>query len=101
MSNSKVIKRLKTWDDDPIVDDVRGVRNRAAHRYYKKVGTGDAAQVEKPPGGSSYNGPRELVPYCSAAVSHLDGLAPLLADLEAELASRTTNRPNPTLVDAE
>ncbi len=90
ISDSRAIKQLKTWDDDPIVGDVRGVRNRAAHRYYKKVGAGDAAQVQKPPGGSSYNGSRELVAYCSAVVSHLEGLVPLLGDLEAELAGHTS-----------
>lgn len=90
MSASDTTKELKTWDEAPIVRDVRNVRNRAAHRYYKKVGTGDTAQVQNPSAGNSYDGPRELVPYCSAVVSHLECLMPLLADLEAELAGRTS-----------
>lgn len=42
--------RIRTWNEGPLVRDVRGVRHRAAHRYYKKIGTGDAAQVQDPPG---------------------------------------------------
>jgi hypothetical protein len=93
MPTSSTTTRLKTWDEDPIVRDVRSIRNRAAHRYYGKVSTGHAAQVQIPPEGSSYNGSRELVPYCVAVVNHLERLVPLLADLEADLAGRADEHP--------
>lgn len=90
LSASDIMTRLKKWGEDPLVSDVRGVRNRAAHRYYKKIGSGGAAQVQEPPAGRSYGGPRELVPYCSFVVNHLECMMPLLADLKEELAGQTS-----------
>lgn len=88
---SETLARLKTWVEDPVARDVREVRNRAAHRYYKKIGVGEAARVQEPLEGNGYGGPRELVPYCFAVINHLECLKPLLADLGGEFDGRMSH----------
>jgi hypothetical protein len=73
--------QLEEWNGQAIVRDVSRIRNRAAHRYYSKAD----GEVQKPLGGTDYDGSRQLLPYCSAVVRHLECLAPLLARLEEEL----------------
>ena len=73
--------QLAEWNGQAIVRDVSRIRNRAAHRYYSKAD----GEVQKPLGGTDYDGSRQLSLYCSAVVRHLECLAPLLARLEEEL----------------
>jgi hypothetical protein len=73
--------QLEEWNGEAIVRDVSRIRNRAAHRYYSKA----VGEVQRPSGGTDYGGSRQLLSYCSAAVRHLESLAPLLARLEEEL----------------
>lgn len=73
--------QLEEWNGQAIVRDVSRIRNRAAHRYYSKAD----GEVQKPLGGTDYDGSRQLLPYCSAVVRHLECLAPLLPRLEEEL----------------
>ena len=82
---SNTTTRLKAWDKDRIVSDVRSIRNLAAHRYYKKAGVGHAAEVQNPAAGSSYGGPREL-PTISQ-VRH--GLAVKALPLTAQMGAAT------------
>ena len=67
------------WTGRTIARDLRDVRNAAAHGWYSK-----AAGVWKPT-GSSYEGSRELVAYCAAAVNHLEELGRIVESLETEL----------------
>lgn len=74
MPYSDLRQRLLDWYDQPILNDANNIRNRATHSYYGKELSIQRWMVQKPNGHPPYGGPRWLVDYCAAVISHLENL---------------------------
>jgi hypothetical protein len=86
-SNAPGIGGLRVWSDDPIVDDVRRVRNLVVHSAYSKSGRfsgGAIGLIVQPVAGSRLEGDaadRRVEVYARRAVDHLRRLRSVIDDL--------------------
>lgn len=87
-------RKLEAWQQEPIFEDVRLVRNMATHEYYRKTPTGPTLEVQEP--RTPYGGPRALDVYSEAACDHLHRLLPLLDEMENVLSASAVEEDMPS-----
>lgn len=92
MPKSRLRKDLFAWWQTPIATDLRDIRRRATHHYYRKTPQGPLVEVQLPQSARPYPGPRALDAYCDAAVSHLNELKSLIDGLRSFLEGHTADR---------
>jgi hypothetical protein len=84
---SERLPELKAWRKDAFFDELNELRRLAAHHAYVKRPAGPEQRWIVDDVGSSYEGPRELGPYCKAAVAYGEKLMNLTEAAAAQLVS--------------
>jgi hypothetical protein len=92
-------RTLEAWRTAPIARDLRQIRNLAMHHHYGKSPTGPRLEVQEPPTGRPYGGPRDLIGYCTAALTHGEALEPILVEIEHSLARGRRGNPRRVMPD--
>lgn len=69
----KAITSFSKWKEQSFAEDIREVRRGIVHHTYDKKNQIGKWEVEKP-SDSSWEGDRELLAYCKAAVAHGEAL---------------------------
>jgi len=83
------VPALAAWYANPLVGDIRDVRNLAIHQYYEKKritgGRPVPGREVDGPATTSYTGPRELREYSRAALATGTTLFDLIPEIEKVL----------------
>jgi len=84
------VPELGAWQENAIYNDLRKVRDRAAHLSYVKGWERERLMVQEV--GSGYRGCREIQHYSNAAVRHAEQLIELIPKVKSELLRRGSAR---------
>jgi hypothetical protein len=87
-------RNLEVWQQEPILKDVRAVRNKVTHHHYRKTPTGPKLEVHEL--SNPYGGSRALDVYSEAACDHLRRLLPLLDQIESVLSASAVKQHRPS-----
>ena len=78
-----LLDELAEWNEDPVVEDARRLRNRASHSSYNKQV--DRLEITIQQVGGGHRGSRDVKDYGHELVDHLGELGPLLGRVERAL----------------